>query len=599
MFPLQEAQSRSVSFQSSAWRVLTIALLALLPGFGALAADISPDEPSPYNAAKGAEFGYPDPVAFHVIGFSSPAGSWRMGGTLPPGLSFGSLTTAGDFNTSSWPVITGTPTTPGTYNITLRASQGPDQTGPFTPVISYQIYVSPDYYPPLFKNMPSSQTITAGTLVTLSAPAYFGKTYQWKFNGVDIPGATGETLTLTASAATAGFYSTMAYGDGGSALSTEASVTVVTVPPAGAALASGTKLSLNVGVANPGGSTYQWYRNGGVITNATTNTYGVAAVTVADAGSYTVSVSNYAHVALSAAAVVTVDGSVGSGSGGSIPPGSGVTTPPPTVTPTPDPVSDTRLSNISVRTNLGSGQTLIVGFVTAGAKNIMVRAVGPGLSTSFPQSFTTAQVLSDPRIRVFSGSTVVAANEDWDASLAPGFARLGAFPLTIGSRDAGLLQSIDGPQTVLVTGTGSGVVLFEGYDADTAGTNRLKNLAARNWVGTGGDILISGFVIAGTGTETLLIRGVGPTLFDSFGITDRLLDPKLEIYDSTGKKIAENDDWSPTLASVFAQVGAVALTSGSKDAALQITLPPGAYTAQVSGINGGTGEALVEVYEVK
>ena len=597
MAPLQQVESPYLPSQSFPWRALALAIMALLLVCAAHGAEISPDEPSPYNAAKGAEFGYPDPVAFHVTGFSTPAGSWRWTGTLPPGLSFGGRTTAGDFNTSSWPVITGTPTTPGTYNITIRASQGADQAGPFTPVINYQIYVSPDYYPPLFKANPSSLTAVAGSSITLSAPAYFAKTYQWKFNTVDIPGATGESLTFTASASTAGFYSAVAYGDGGSALSPSASVTVVTVPPASAALATGAKLTLTVGVANPGGSTYQWYRNGGVITNATTNTYVVAAVTVADAGSYTVSVSNYAHAAVSAPAVVTVDGSVGSGSGGSIAPGSAITTPP--VTTPPDPVSDTRLSNISVRTNLGAGQTLIVGFVTAGAKNIMVRAVGPGLSTAFPASFSGAQVLADPRIRVFSGSVVVAANDDWDASLAAGFARVGAFPLAAGSRDAGLLQSINGGQTLQITGAGSGIVLFEGYDADGAGSNRLKNLSARNRVGTGGDILISGFVIAGSGTETLLIRGVGPTLFDSFGIADRLIDPKLEIYDSTGKKIAENDNWDPTLASVFAQVGAVALTAGSKDAALQISLPPGAYTAQVSGINGGTGEALVEVYEVK
>jgi len=41
-----------------------------------------------------------------------------------------------------------------------------------------------------------------------------------------------------------------------------------------------------------------------------------------------------------------------------------------------------------------------------------------------------------------------------------------------------------------------------------------------------------------------------------------------------------------------------ALLAGSRDAALLLELPPGSYTVQVSGVNGATGIALVEVYEV-
>jgi hypothetical protein len=40
------------------------------------------------------------------------------------------------------------------------------------------------------------------------------------------------------------------------------------------------------------------------------------------------------------------------------------------------------------------------------------------------------------------------------------------------------------------------------------------------------------------------------------------------------------------------------LPSGSADSALLLTLPPGAYTTAVSGANGGTGVALIEIYEV-
>jgi 7-keto-8-aminopelargonate synthetase-like enzyme len=78
-----------------------------------------------------------------------------------------------------------------------------------------------------------------------------------------------------------------------------------------------------------------------------------------------------------------------------------------------------------------------------------------------------------------------------------------------------------------------------------------------------------------------------------------LADPKLEIYNAAGVKLTENDTWSPGLATTFASVGAFALAVGSRDAALLTSLPPGSYTAQIRGSDGGTGEALVEIYELR
>jgi hypothetical protein len=140
--------------------------------------------------------------------------------------------------------------------------------------------------------------------------------------------------------------------------------------------------------------------------------------------------------------------------------------------------------------------------------------------------------------------------------------------------------------------------LVEAYDAGSGSAVRLTNLSARNRVGTGNDILIAGFFIAGTGTQRVLIRAVGPSLA-AFGLTGLLTDPKLEIYNAAGAKIAENDNWDATLSSTFASAGAFALTPGGKDAALIVSLPAGAtYTVQVKGADGGTGEGLIEVYEL-
>ena len=62
--------------------------------------------------------------------------------------------------------------------------------------------------------------------------------------------------------------------------------------------------------------------------------------------------------------------------------------------------------------------------------------------------------------------------------------------------------------------------------------------------------------------------------------------------------MTENDNWNSGLATIFSSVGAFALESGSRDAALVATLLPGSYTAQVRGADGGTGEALIEIYEL-
>lgn len=97
------------------------------------------------------------------------------------------------------------------------------------------------------------------------------------------------------------------------------------------------------------------------------------------------------------------------------------------------------------------------------------------------------------------------------------------------------------------------------------------------------------------------MRGIGPGL-QQFGGPGALADPELRIYRDT-QLVAENNDWSAatnaaTLATTAQAVGAFALPSGSRDAVLLVTLQPGAYTAQVSGLNGTSGVGLVEVYEV-
>jgi hypothetical protein len=126
----------------------------------------------------------------------------------------------------------------------------------------------------------------------------------------------------------------------------------------------------------------------------------------------------------------------------------------------------------------------------------------------------------------------------------------------------------------------------------------LSNISVRSNAGSGSQNLIAGFVVAGTGSESVLVRGDGPSL-SQFGIAGALADPVLSIFNSSAAEIATGAAWggSTLLSDVFSQVGAFPLPTASNDSALEETLPAGSYTAQITSAAGNTGEALLEVYD--
>ena len=138
-------------------------------------------------------------------------------------------------------------------------------------------------------------------------------------------------------------------------------------------------------------------------------------------------------------------------------------------------------------------------------------------------------------------------------------------------------------------------------DADPEGSH-LVNLSTRDFVGTGSSVLISGFVVDGEIAKTVLIRAIGPTL-KAFGLNGALVRPELRIFDSQNRLVATNAGWesagvSDQIIAAANSVGAFALPRNSADSCLLVVLPPGNYSAQVSGADGGTGTALLEGYEL-
>lgn len=131
----------------------------------------------------------------------------------------------------------------------------------------------------------------------------------------------------------------------------------------------------------------------------------------------------------------------------------------------------------------------------------------------------------------------------------------------------------------------------------------LVNVATRAFVGTDDQVLIGGFVVAGVEPKRMLVRAAGPAL-RGFGVTDALGNPRLQLFRGA-TPVAENDDWSvqaqgsaADIAAAASRAGAFAFAAGSADAALLLSLAPGAYTAVVQGAGGSTGSGLVEAYQV-
>ena len=123
-------------------------------------------------------------------------------------------------------------------------------------------------------------------------------------------------------------------------------------------------------------------------------------------------------------------------------------------------------------------------------------------------------------------------------------------------------------------------------------TATLVNISTRGSVETGDNMLISGFIVSGSDSQQVIIRGLGPTL-TSFGVPDALQDPVLELHNTTSM-MTSNDDWQS--AANANQIPINYRPANSHESAIMTTLQPGAYTTVMHGKNSTTGIGLLEVY---
>jgi hypothetical protein len=125
------------------------------------------------------------------------------------------------------------------------------------------------------------------------------------------------------------------------------------------------------------------------------------------------------------------------------------------------------------------------------------------------------------------------------------------------------------------------------------------NISTRLRVETGDNVLIGGFIISGSASKNVAVRGIGPSLAAS-GVSDALADPTLELREPNGALLFQNDDWQDDPAQAT-QLTALGLApQDPKESGIVATLQPGAsYTAILAGKNNGAGIGVVEVYDIQ
>ncbi len=337
----------------------------------------------------------------------------------------------------------------------------------------------------------------------------------------------------------------------------------------------GTPLTLRVEVEDQTGVTYQWFKDGEILTDSVEPSTTIDSIGSQDEGEYSVVVSNSSGSVLAGPIRVRM-------------------------------IRES-LFNIATRGYVGSqSEIMIAGFVISGSspRRVLVRGLGKSLEQS-----GLSGVLEDPILVIFDvNGQEVARVDDWKEEtnweeieqVSPS---IGAAPLADPNESAVLMTLNPGLYTAHLSGKGggTGIGLVEVFDASSESIEtRLVNISTRVRAAAGNEVAIGGFVITGQDPKRVLIRALGPELTKR-QISDPMPDPYMVLYDSSGP-VAANDDWESEftfqMREAFAQVGASQLDEGSKDASMVRELQPGLYTVIVNDFNYTSGIVLIEIFEL-
>ncbi len=415
---------------------------------------------------------------------------------------------------------------------------------------------------------PASQSVVTGGVARLSVVANGAPqpALQWFKNGAAIPGATDYTLVIPGvSAGDAGNYAVIATNFGGTV--TSAAVTLSVTRGVFAGTYFGTFSVAQVS-GQPPTAVALYVRDNGTVVFLSSNPNLVARIGSIDAdGGFTVTDGK-----------TTVIGTIGAG--GNVSGGFG-----------------------AIPSNGSPGSVGLVGIPFTAT-----RSAANGASQNFAgyyQTGASSGIAATASIIVGSGGQAVAlvqTGATLDAGLGTVDASGNVTVATAGGiRVAATIASNAASATGTITPTSGAAIATAGPGDAAASAQRLREFSARAQV-TPTAAAAVGFIITG-GTDSVLVRAIGPTLADAFAVTGALPNPRLDLY-SGSAVIATNTGWTTAAnaseaAFAASQVGAFPLRTVNADSAIRIALAPGAYTATMSSANGTTtGIGLMEVYDL-
>jgi hypothetical protein len=241
--------------------------------------------------------------------------------------------------------------------------------------------------------------------------------------------------------------------------------------------------------------------------------------------------------------------------------------------------------------NVGIGGFIITG---ATSKQVLIRGIGPSLT-----GFGVPNVLADPVLELHGpGAFATITNDNWKQTQETEIQATGIPPTD--DLESAIVATLDpGAYTAIMRGHGntSGVALVEVYDLNQEVDSKLANLSTRAFVSTSDNIVIAGFMLGGSnGDDRIVVRGIGPSLA-AFGVSNALANPTLELRNTNGTLLIANNDWQDNQAQAAELTAAGLAPTNNLESGIATTLPPGLYTALLSGLNNGTGIGLIEVYD--